>query len=176
VPYYYLAAQLPALIYGQPVPMTSSSFKELCSTKLSSSDFALLDWCTLDPANRQVASSSFIDGWYAWEWTLRLNLTRYRATRLKRDGSADPPEYPADAAYIAKTAMSIESPLEAEIFLDESRWKAIELLQGIQYFHINTIYAYLLKLLLMERRAGFVAEEGFTEYKRLYAAIMEGAK
>jgi hypothetical protein len=69
----------------------------------------------------------------------------------------------------------MDSPLEAELFLDEARWKALEYFQGITYFDRNTVYAYLLKLLLMERRSAFRAEEGFAEYKGLYAAVMEGS-
>jgi hypothetical protein len=70
----------------------------------------------------------------------------------------------------------MDSPLEAEIFLDGARWKAIEEFQGLSYFSVNTVYAYLLKLLLMERRSCFRTEEGFTEYKELYASIMGEAK
>jgi hypothetical protein len=81
----------------------------------------------------------------------------------------------AGAALAAKAALAIESPLEAELFLDKSRWDAIESLQGIDYFTRNTIFGYLLKLLLMERRSFFKAEEGFIEYKGLYASIMEAA-
>jgi hypothetical protein len=184
VGYYYLAAQLPYLVYGQKAPMSSSAFKELCGTTLSHADAALLNCCTLDPepalpppvpsyAEAPVPSSSnFIDRWRAWERTLRLNLARYRAQRFKREGAVDAPEYPADAAAAAKAAAAMESPLEAEFFLDKARWNAIENYQGLDYFSRNTVYAYLLKLLLMERWSLFKAEEGLAEYQGLYAAIM----
>jgi hypothetical protein len=38
------------------------------------------------------------------------------------------------------------------------------------------MYAYLLKLLLMERRMAFKTEEGFNEYKGLYASILGESK
>jgi hypothetical protein len=97
---------------------------------------------------------------------------------LQREGGgvpADPPDYPADAAAVAKAALAMDSPLEAELFLDKSRWDLIESLQGLDYFGRNTVYAYLLKLFLLERRSLFRAEEGFAEYKGLYAAVMEAA-
>ncbi|MDR3342293.1 MAG: DUF2764 domain-containing protein [Treponema sp.] len=191
--YYYLVAQLPYLVYGQPAPMSSEAFKSRCREMLSGSDAALLDFCTLDPepagsggvlGDETVVSymeapvsttSSFIDGWRDWERALRLNLARYRGQRLKWDGGApvDPPEAPQEAMVVAKAAVMVDSPLEAEFLLDQSRWNAIESLQGIVYFSANTIYAYLLKLLLMERRSLFRLEEGFAEYKGLYAAIIE---
>jgi len=174
--YYYLAAQLPYLVYGQGVPMSSAAFKDLARDMMSSADAAVLDYCTLEPAARRTPSA-FINRFWEWESALRLNLARNRAQKLKREGVAvDAPEYPADAVAAAKTALAMESPLEAEIFLDKARWNAIESLQGISAFSQNAMYAYLLKLLLMERRAAFKTEEGFTEYKALYDAILGEAK
>jgi hypothetical protein len=168
---------------------------------LRAADLALLDFCTLDPdaplpGNPESGiqagtgyggsyaeapkppSSDFINKWRNWERSLRLNLARYRAQRLRREGGAavDPPDYPSDAAAAAKAAAVIDSPLEAEIFLDKARWDAIELFQGIDYFSKNTIFAYLLKLRLLERRALFKAEEGFSEYKGLYTSIIDDSE
>ena len=188
--------------------MSSADFRELARDKMSSADAAVLDYCTLDPEPLPPAqgsasaaasigaaytepapptSSAFINRWREWERTLRLNLGRARAQKVKltvgsarseaatRD-SSDAPEYPADAVAAAKNAMALESPLEAEIFLDRARWDVIDNFQGISTFSEDAIYAYLLKLLLMERRTAFKNEEGFTEYKALYAAILGEAK
>ena len=85
----------------------------------------------------------------------------------------EPPLFPADAvAAAAKAAVATESPLEAEFVLDKARWDAIEGLQGIDNFDRNIVYAYLLKLILLERHQAFKVEEGFTEYKSLYASIL----
>ena len=194
--YYYLAAQLPSLVYGQALPMSPASFKALAKDAMSTVDAAILDFCTLDPAplagseeqpdlvsegpggayaeDVLKTSSAFINCWKEWERTLRLNLARGRLQKLKREGGsvADAPDYPADAAALAKTAMAMESPLEAEIFLDKARWDAIDNFQGLDIFSENAMYAYLLKLLLIERRAAFKAEDGLTEYEALYTAIL----
>ena len=182
-----MAAQLPYLIYGQGSPMSSTAFKALARDAMNSQDARILEYCTLDPDPISAieenwaaysrppkrTKSDFINDWKEWERTLRLNLAKGRLQKLKREGAAiDPPEYPQDAVTAAKTALAMESPLEAEIFLDKARWSAIENLQGISSFSENAMYAYLLKLLLMERRAAFITEEGFTEYKGLYAAIL----
>jgi hypothetical protein len=180
--YYYLVAQLPYLVYGQPLPMSPVAFKELAKGAMNPKEGAVLDACVLDPAVSQVRpagsvkpdKSAFLDAWRKWEGALRLNLARVRAAKLKRE-APDAPEFPADAAAAARAAVAIESPLEAEIFLDRARWNAIEGFQDFNYFSENTIYAYLLKLLLMERRQAFKTEEGFTEYKALYASILEQA-
>jgi hypothetical protein len=194
--YYYLAAQLPDLVYGQGAPMTSAAFLELARRFLDKKDSDLLDRLSLDPGdpsgtpsrpayeeNAAPTGCDFIDKWREWERALRLNLARNRALRLKREGGSpvDPPAYPLDAAATAlKAGMTAgvpeESPLDAEIALDKARWNAIGYLQGITYFSRNTIYAYFLKLLLLERRESFNTEAGFAEYKSLYASILERAQ
>jgi hypothetical protein len=171
--------------------MSSAAFRALAESSMDPADAGLLAACTLDPDPRPERADqgpsygeipgpsgcNFIDQWRQWERTLRLCLARFRAQKTKREGGSpvDPPEYPADAAAAAKAAMAMDNPLEAEFFLDKARWDAIDALQGLQYFSRNTIYAYLLKLLLLERRSAFKTEEGFTEYKGLYASIMEAA-
>ena len=157
--------------------MSSADFKALAKDKMSSAEAAVLDYCTLDPGfSAPPTHSAFVNSWREWERTLRLNLARSRAQKLKRSEAADAPEHPASAVTAAKNALALESPLDAEILLDKARWDAIEEFQGINTFSEDAIYAYLLKLLLMERRTAFKNEEGITEYKALYAAILGEAK
>jgi hypothetical protein len=161
--------------------MSPDAFKAMAKDAMSQDEGAVLDFCTLDPETSGLqgrSSSPFINSWREWEQVLRLNLARLRVQKLKREGASaiDAPEYPADAVTAAKNAFAMESPLEAEIYLDKARWDAIESFQGISSFSESAIYAYLLKLLLMERRAAFKTEEGLTEYKALYTAILGEAK
>jgi hypothetical protein len=122
----------------------------------------------------RAADSAFIDRWRGRERALTLALAQFRAARLNTD--AMPAEHlDMDTENQAKTAVSMDNPLEAELFLDKGRWDAVEYLQHNAYFGVNAVYAYMLKLLLIERRAAFKVEEGFDEYKALYASIMENA-
>ena len=177
--YTYLVAQLPSLIYGQIPPMSSVHFKGLAKPLLSKTDAALFDSLSLDPAPEDQAKtgSDFIDKWNEWERSLRLNLAKRRAVKIKRDAPVEPLPYPQDAAAAAARAVNnTESPLEGEMMLDRARWNAIESLQGYDYFNRNVVFAYMLKLLLLERRQSFKTEEGFAEYKSLYASILENAQ
>jgi hypothetical protein len=190
VSYYYLIPQLPHIVYGQTSPISIQAFKALCSRHLPAQDALLLEECTLDPgpqegdgpayAEPSRSKSAFINKWRDWERALRLNLARFRAQKMKVDDRAAtaPPEYSAmDLAAVARTAVAFESPLEAEIFLDQARWNALDSMQGLaDYFSAATVQTYLLKLLLIERRASLAnIEEGFAEYKGLYSAILAGA-
>jgi hypothetical protein len=186
--YYYLVSQLPGLVYGQEPPMSSARFRDLARAQLSAEDASLLSLLSLDPQPGSGAGrpsyaetgaptgSGFIDRWRDWERALRLNLARLRALKIKREGALDPPLVPADAASGAQQALAAENPLEAEALLDRARWNAIEQFQGIPPFTRNAVYAYLLKLLILERRASFKVETGFAEYKSLYASILEHAR
>jgi hypothetical protein len=174
--YYFLAAQLPYLIYGQAAPIKSDDFLEMARNSLNSNDAAVLGLCVLNPPEGPKTSHGFINSWREWERALRLNLARNRAQKLKRDGAPDAPEHPAGAVAAARAALAMDSPLDAEIFLGEARWKAIENFQGLSLFNENAMYAYLLKLRLCERRQAFKTEEGFSEYKTLYDSILKASK
>ena len=178
--YYYLMAQLPFLTYEQKPPMSSDAFKALCKPMLSEEDAALLPLLAIDPDIDDVSATGcgFIDGWREWGRAFVFNLAKHRAVKIKREGmlTSEPPPYPQDAALAAAKAVTGDiSPLEAEILIDKARWNAIDNLAGIDYFGINNVYAYFLKLLLLERRHAFNVETGFSEYKSLYSEIIENA-
>jgi hypothetical protein len=177
-------------VYGQSSSITSGYFVDLCKEHLDPKDFALLESCSLNPfsekidedvisgaeAARNVESTSlFIDSWRNWEKALRLNLAKIRAQNLKRDFVLQGDVSSLDAASIAKSAAMMDSPLEAEMFLDKARWDYIDSLEGFDNFSENVIFAYHLKLSINERYAQFKEDEGFAEYKRLYASIINQA-
>jgi hypothetical protein len=175
-------AQLPFLIYEQKPPMSSTAFRALAESSLTEDDAALFACLSIAPDNITESAPStgcgFIDDWKEWKRVFSLNLAKYRAVRIKRENAlmTEPPVYPQTAAAAAAKAVTGESsPLEAEILIDKARWSAIDNLAGIDYFGINNVYAYFLKLLLLERRQAFNAEIGFSEYKSLYSEIIENA-
>jgi hypothetical protein len=190
--YYYLAAQLPSLIYGQPLPMSSKSYRELCQTQLSPQDYSAMEGLAVggkvppellagDPSS---AGGDFCFKWRQWNQACALNLAKYRAQKQKSEGAGSgganalgtiAPDFPAGAANAAKTAAGMDNPLEAELSLDKARWEALSDLEGLDPFGLNKLYSYLLKLELMERRQAFNAEKGFTEYQRLYNTILDKA-
>ena len=174
--YYYLVPQLPYLVFGQAPPMSPEAFRELAMSLLDEEDAALLDTLGpgLKPEDPSSSGSEFIDKWREWERILRLNLVKHRAGKLKREAPAsDPPALPSDAASAAAKAVQ-ESPLEGEIIIDKARWNAIDtLLEGSGPFDRDAVFAYMLKLIILNRQALFQTERGFSEYKSLYASILE---
>ena len=177
--YFYLMAQLPYLIYEQKPPMNSVTFKVLAQYFLDETDAAFMENLSLNPVfSGSNSGCDFIDNWKDWEHALKLNLAKERAIKLKRENliSQEPPFFPLEAAAAASKAVEEHSPLEGEIVLDKARWIAIDSLAGNDTFNRNSVYAYFLKLLLLERRQSFNVEKGFAEYKSLYASIVESAQ
>jgi hypothetical protein len=177
--------------------MSSDAFKALAESLMEPDDAALLGQLHLDPAPVGVDEDSagtdahayaeparstgcgFIDHWRDWERALRLNAARRRSVKTRRENAApvEPPAFPVDAAVAAAKAVAgTESPLDEEILIDKARWSAVEGFAGGEYFDRNTVFAYYLKLVLLERRASFKTEEGLAEYKSLYASILESAQ
>ena len=185
--YYYLVPQLSHLVYGQTPPVSPEEFKAIALPLLDKEDAALMDLISLDPQPihpdsgpsyaepLDLTGSGFIDGWREWERALRLNLAKFRSAKLNRQSVlAEAPGSPPDAVSTAAKAVN-ESPLDGEIMINKARWNAIESLQGTDLFFRDTIFAYLLKLIILERHAQFETETGFSEYKLLYTSILESA-
>ena len=174
--YYYFVATLPWLNYGEKPPMSSGEFREQCLAMLSPEDAALIRYCRYDPvmAVETVKStgSNFIDNLMERERTLVLNLAYLRASKLRRPSPGDPPHDVPRAEMVAKAAVEMTDPLEAEIYIDQCRWGSLDAMVGLDLFGVNNIFAFLLKLQLMERRQLFDAERGQAAYRELYDKIL----
>jgi len=174
--YYYFVATLPSIDYGDKPPMGSEEFREQCNDQLHEDDAALLRYCSYNPLlaieTVQSIGSDFMDCHMARERTLVLNLAYLRAGKLKRPSPGDPPHDVPRAEAVAKAAFEMDDPLEAAIFIDKSRWDALDEMVGLDPFGVNNIFAYLMKLQLLERRQCFDAEVGAVKYKELYDSIL----
>jgi len=158
--------------------MSSENYKAMVANLLDNNDAKFMRYLSFDNVfSDDSCDCAFIIDWRDWERALRLNLAKERALKLKKDVKVtDIPFFPQEAAIAASKAVDEKSPLDGEILLDKARWNAIDTIAGNEYFSINGVFAYYLKLLLLERRQIFNAEKGFAEYKTLYASILESAQ
>ena len=175
--YYYFVSTLLPVNYGEEPPVSSEDFREQCYLHLKQEDADLLQYCYYDPklAVETIVStgSNFIDLLMLRERVLILNLACFRAAKLNRHAPVDDPPYDVPRTVaMGKTAFEMEDPLEAAIYIDKGRWESLDNAMDINYFGVNTIYSYLLKLQLMERRWAFDAVKGAAEYHQLYDTIL----
>ena len=174
--YYYFIASLPHINYGDNPPVSSEYFREQCRMFLSKHDASLTRYCYYDPKlaieTLKPTGSAFIDFLLLRERILTLSLARLRAARLNRPLPEEVPHDMPRAAAMAKTAIEMENPLEAELSMDRARWGILDELVGVDFFGVNNVYAYLLKLQLLERKLRLDSEKGAVEYRKIYETIL----
>lgn len=177
--YYYLMAQLPGILPGLPLSITYDRFVETASRFLSARDRRILASLKLEPPREgEATGSSLLDSWYARERVLRMALEKMRAAKMKRDFSSRISDEECistlpEMQYVARNALAIENPLEAERYLDSVRFAAVESLRGNHYFDSEAVFAYGLMVLLHERSDRFSVEAGSASYTAIYNQILE---
>ncbi len=178
--YYYLVSQLPNISSAEgktALPLTGDSFRELAGRFISPAEKDVLNSLSLVPPKEPVPTgSAFLDTWYEKERNLRFALAQIRAQKMKKDSVPLPLECTADIIAVARTAVGMDSPLSAEEYLYDYRLRLLDELRPLDGFSIDAVYAYGLKLLLVERMRKFEVENGKTSYHKIYDTILDGDK
>ena len=174
--YYYLVSQLPNISSSESkaaLPLTGAEFLELASRFITEDEKAVLQGLSLIPPMENISTGSvFLDVWYEKERNLRCALAQIRAQKMKKDSVPLPPGCTADIISAARTAVGMDSPLSAEQFLFEYRLRLLDDLRPLDGFSIDAVYAYGIKLLLVERMKKFEVENGKTSYHEIYDTIL----
>ncbi len=175
---YYLISQLPSLDginENVPLPITSERFTELCLRFLGKKAQSELGGLTLiPPRTPEKSSSALIERWNEGESGLRLALAKLRADKMNKRFDAETQSFPAGLLQAARIAVEIESPMEAEKFLNKYRLDFLETLRPMDSFSEEFVFYYGLKLKLLERIRQFDSESGETAYRNIYHSIMNG--
>ncbi len=177
---YYLISQLPSLDginESSPLPITENQFSELCNRFLSKKSLAELNKLTLIPSeNTEKSAYTLIEKWNESERNLRLILAKLRADKMNKNFTSEQQFFPHELMQKARTAIEIDSPLEAEKFLTRCRLDFLEALRPMDTFSEEFIFYYGLKLKLIERIRKFDAAAGEVQYKIIYDSIINEDK
>jgi len=180
VAYYYLVSQLPNISSAEgktALPLNGDSFRELAGRFISEDEKVILNGLSLVPPRElESTGSAFLDTWYEKERNLRYALAQIRAQKMKKDGFTLPSGCTADIVGVARTAVGMDSPLSAEQFLYDYRLRLIDELRPMDAFSIDAVYAYGIRLMLIERMRKFEVENGKTSYHKIYDEILVGDK
>ncbi len=174
--HYYLVSQLPDLSAAgekSALPITEKYYRDLCARFFDGNQLAVLDAMSLEPPRvPRATGSEFLDSWYENERCLRFALAQVRAQKMKRDIGPLPVSCKADILQTARTATGMDSPLSAEQFLYEYRISVLNALQPADYFSVDAVYAYGIRLMLAERMRKFNKERGTDSYHKIYDTIL----
>lgn len=175
---YYLMSQLPSLDGigdNAPLPITEERFSELCMRFLDKKAQRELSRLTLlPPRDCEQSDSALITSWNEGERCLRLALLKVRAERLSKPFDCESDSIPTELMQIARTAIEMRDPLEAESFLNRYRFELLEALRPADTFSKDAVFYYGLKLKLLLRIRQFDREKGKAAYKDIYYSILNG--
>jgi hypothetical protein len=153
--YPYLASSLPTLSFGMKAPFSFEDFLEKCRGSIPGEDFEILAHLPLpDEYGRVNIKNKSVKKWVDFDIALRDELAHIRASRKHIDPSVHIRKDGFPASLLSQTAMSAwrsASILEAEKFLDQARWEALEELGLGHFFNLDFILLYAYKLMILER-------------------------
>lgn len=172
--YYYTMASLPMLSYDGSLHIDSELFLDYCSRELDEASMVKLMNCRISiPENEALLEGAAYQFWN-WEKSLKNELVKLRA----RNMNVDEKDYIRvgetlfGTPEIAAASLKIDSPLEAENFLNRARWSALDQLATGHYFDFEALAIYYLQLQLLERKELFDAERGYEKYQEIYENIL----
>ncbi len=171
--YYYTVAALETIRLDEKVPISEDQFLQFAEDTMDAKDYqALLKsrWGLTEPTGL-----SFADRILSWEKELRLELAKARVLKLDFDPVPALPASDGNDSLLeqARAVMALDSPLEAERFLDHLRWGFLEDVGACHIFDVQALVVYYLKLQLALRQEKFQEELGRESYEKAYAAVTD---
>ena len=143
------------LHFGVKPPFSVEKFLTICPDFVPEKDIALLQRVSVAKTySGDMPVPPIVAQWIAFDTALGNALVKVRAVRKHAEAAAyvRPDKYVgAPLEQIALTAQRNPSPLEAEQFLDQERWKALDELAVGHYFDIEALVVYACKLSILER-------------------------
>jgi hypothetical protein len=171
--YYYLIASLPTITFDNKPPLSCEEFLAVCKPQLASQDFQLISQAILDEEVDPRSSNGVFRQWSVFNHHLRNEMTYFRARRAGKDpvvymrGERSSDSVFADVvAQAAKAA----DPLSSERIFDRSRWQLLEEMGRYEYFSLEFLLIYALKLRILERYQTIESPKGkaiFADYKNI---------
>jgi len=157
--YYYLASQLPLLHFNRKTYIGREYFLAEAEKWLAPSDYASLCGASIYGFKPQSSDSRLLRDYKNFERTLRKELF------LARKASGSKINY--QQAVILKPSLLEGNPLEVENKLLLLRWQFIEEKEKDNYFNLDFIICYFLKLQVLERLFTFDKIKGTAVFDSL---------
>lgn len=165
--YYYLIASLPMLRAGDPPPMEYSEFLDLCRGSVSEKVYRTL--CELSVHSDQ---GPFLRQWAAFYKMLEAELCYQRNVKLNKP-CAVPECRDAEIAQAVTSAVNATDPLTGERILSELEFRHLDELCSMHNFDDTVLFAYAMKLKLLQRQQLFRKESGLASFNALLTKINE---
>jgi len=171
--HYYTLAALETIRLGEKIPVSEEYFLQFAEDTIDAKSYQILlksRWGQTEPTG-----FSFADRILSWEKDLRLELAKARIMKLPFE---NPPNLQgSDGSYnileTVRAVMALDSPLDAERYLDQLRWSFLEEMSARHYFDLEALVVYYLKLQLALRQEKFQEKPGRDSFEKEYAALTD---
>lgn len=173
---YYLTATLPLLSLEDPAPVSLEEFIRDNEGQLTPVEIEELN--NIQEGRTDQFRHPFLIRWRQGETQLRNALGRIRAAAAKA-GAADFVQehegWDMRIERVAAEAMGMDDPLARELYLDRFRMEVIEDLAFSERFEIGAVYAFALRLKIVERWEAMNEELGRENLESLLSMNLETA-
>jgi hypothetical protein len=186
--YYYAAASLPYLKFDGDKYPDLDEFLQVISDWGDDADLDIIRASSLSPQGDSDDSSDeqaqrivhpVVARFYEWETGLRNELVRQRAAERNRDGqpfihrdsSGDDFTARTGLAEAVRSAIQASTPLEADELLDRMRWQFLDELEIGQFYNLDQMIVYYLRLQILLRRRSLTEDSGQQAFSGHYEAV-----
>lgn len=158
---YYLIPMLPELEAERNPPLTSGKFLDLCHQFLSDRDFTSLEQCFLYDYDINCPFFT-VREWHKFECDFRNQMVELRAERLGKKPQAffRGDYFRGKIDDEIRSIYQLQSPVSMAEAVFKRRWQLLNRLQSGQYFNMEWLSIYYLKLQLLEERFKYSKEAG----------------
>ncbi len=170
--YNYTLAALPTLSPGEKLPISEEEFLDFAEDTLTNEDFQILLKGRF--GSEAATGFAFLDQILAWDTDLRLELAKARLLKHKFDFHQALPDGEGADNLVeeSKAALAMDSPLEAEYYLNQLRWNYVDEMGSIHYTDLEAVIVYYFKLQLAQRQETFQKEKGQEAFKKTYDSVI----
>ena len=160
--YFYLVAQLPFLKFSDKPLIDSGEFLLQAAKWLSDSDFKSLAKIKINDFLSDDSDCPLIRKYKAFEKELRAGIAN-----LRQAGASSKEQVVSEEV---KKAVGAANPLEVEKQIFYLRWSFIEGLGDNNFFNLDHLKVYFLKLQILETLAEFDKDKGMAVFDALSQA------
>ncbi|MBD3379737.1 MAG: DUF2764 family protein [Candidatus Omnitrophica bacterium] len=163
--YYYLAASLPSLKFGEELPVSAERFLYECRKWMEEDELGAVMSGMADTGETPEGGPRALKEWKDFDRDLKHAIAGVRKA-AKAGGKKGVPEE-------LKAIFGAEDPLAAEIALERKRWDFLESIRGSYQFDINWLVLYGAKLKIAERLRVFDKDKGESVFYNLCEVTYE---
>ncbi len=163
--YYYLAASLPYLKFGEELPITTEGFLYECEKWMEGEDMSAIASALEGELEKKEKAPSVLGQWKSFDLENKERMSEIRkAKKIKKTEGGT-----KDLEQIFRAS----NPLMAEEALERKRWDFLDSLHASFQFDINWLVLYALKLKINERLGAFDKDKGENIFYNFCEVIYE---